>query len=110
MLLNTLFFEEEVQNNPAKEIKDSGSPQELAMAKAIIESMSGEFNPKDYKDEYIEKVKSAIERKIAGKEIVSAKESRETNIVDLMEALKKSLSQVQKSKNGKAKRISKKAQ
>ena len=110
MLLNTLFFEEEVQNNPAKEIKGSGSSQELAMAKAIIESMSGEFNPKDYKDEYIEKVKSAIERKIAGKEIVSAKESRETNIVDLMEALKKSLSQVQKSKNGKAKRISKKAQ
>ena len=110
MLLNTLFFEEEVQNNPAKEIKGSGSPQELAMAKAIIESMSGEFNPKDYKDEYIEKVKSAIERKIAGKEIVSAKESGETNIVDLMEALKKSLSQVQKSKNGKTKRITKKAQ
>ena len=110
MLLNTLFFEEEVQNNPAKEIKSSGSPQELAMAKAIIESMSGDFNPKDYKDEYIEKVKSAIERKIAGKEIVSAKESGETNIVDLMEALKKSLSQVQKSKNGKTKRITKKAQ
>ena len=42
------------------------------MAKAIIEGMTGEFNPEEYRDEYRQKVQEAIERKIAGKEIVSA--------------------------------------
>ena len=106
MLLNTLFFEEEVQKNPSKEIKDSGNTQELKMAKAIIESMSGEFKPEEYKDEYIEKVKNAIERKIAGKEIVSPKGGKETKVIDLMEALKKSLTQVQKPKTSRKTRQS----
>ena len=94
MLLNTLFFQEEVQNNPAKDLNEKSNEQELKMAKAIIEGMSGKFDPKEYKDEYIEKVKTAIERKIAGKEIVSPKEGREPKVIDLMEALKKSLSEI----------------
>ena len=113
MLLNTLFFEEEVQKNPAKEIKDNANSQELKMAKTIIESMSGKFNPEEYKDEYIEKVKQAIERKIAGKEIVSPKEGKETKVIDLMEALRKSLTQVQRpktSKSTKTKQLVKKAE
>ncbi|MBO7368984.1 MAG: Ku protein [Clostridia bacterium] len=91
MLLSTLFFAEEVAKNPAKEIKEKGSEQELKMAKAIIEGMSGKFDPEDYKDEYTEKIKSAIEQKIAGKEIVTPKEGKEAKPVDLMEALLKSL-------------------
>ena len=71
MLLNTLFFEEEVTKNPAKEITEKGNAAELKMAKAIIEGMTGEFNPEDYRDEYRQKVQEAIERKIAGKEIVA---------------------------------------
>lgn len=103
MLLNTLFFAEEVQNNPAKEIKDSGNDKELEMAKAIIESMTDEFDPEDYKDEYREKVQEAIERKIAGKEVVSPKEGRETKVADLMDALTKSLLQIQRPKTSKRK-------
>lgn len=68
MLLNTLFFEEEVTKNPAKEIKSDGSEAELKMAKSIIESMTGDFNPQEYKDEYRAKIKDALERKIAGQE------------------------------------------
>ncbi len=91
MLLNTLFFEEEVTKNPAKEIKAEGSEQELKMAKAIIEGMTGEFNPEEYKDEYRAKIQEAIERKIAGKEIVAPKEKEEGTVANLMDALKKSL-------------------
>lgn len=43
MLLNTLFFEEEVTKNPAKEITENGNDAALKMAKAIIEGMTGEF-------------------------------------------------------------------
>ena len=98
LLLNTLFFEEEVTKNPAKEVKDKPKAEELKIAKAIIEGMSGEFNPDEYKDEYRQKVQEAIERKIAGKEIVSPKEKGGISIVNLMEALTKSLELTQKSK------------
>lgn len=98
MLLNTLFFEEEITANPAKEVKEQCSQVELKMAKALIEGMSGKFNPSDYKDEYRRKVQEAIERKIAGKEIVSPKESGSGKMIDLMEALTKSLELAQKPK------------
>lgn len=101
MLLNTLFFEEEITANPAKEVKEQGSEVELKMAKALIEGMSGKFNPLDYKDEYRRKVQEAIERKIAGKEIVSPKESGSGKMIDLMEALTKSLELTQKPKPAK---------
>lgn len=91
MLLNTLFFEEEVTKNPAKSVNEKGNAAELKMAKAIIEGMTGKFNPEDYRDEYRQKVQAAIERKIAGKEIVAPKESGGGKVVDLMEALTKSL-------------------
>ncbi len=98
LLLNTLFFEEEVTKNPAKEVTDKPKAEELKIAKAIIEGMSGEFNPDEYKDEYRQKVQEAIERKIAGKEIVAPKEKDGNSIANLMEALTKSLELTQKSK------------
>lgn len=101
MLLNTLFFEEEITANPAKEVKEQCSEVELKMAKALIEGMSGKFNPSDYKDEYRRKVQEAIERKIAGKEIVSPKERGSGKMIDLMEALTKSLELAQKPKPAK---------
>lgn len=101
MMLNTLFFSEEITSNPVKEIKEQGSKPELKMAKALIEGMSGKFNPSDYKDEYRRKVQEAIERKIAGKEIVSPKEGGSGKMIDLMEALTKSLEITQKPKTSK---------
>ena len=98
MLLNTLFFEEEVTKNPAKEITEKPSAAELKMAKAIIEGMSGKFVPSEYKDEYRQKVQEAIERKIAGKEIIAPKESGANSVSNLMEALKKSLELAQRPK------------
>ena len=98
MMLNTLFFEEEITANPVKAVKEQGTEAELKMAKALIEGMSGKFNPSDYKDEYRRKVQGAIERKIAGKEIVSPKESGSGKMIDLMEALTKSLELAQKPK------------
>lgn len=90
MFLNTLYFGEEVIGNPAKKVSERGSEAERNMAKAIIESMTGKFDPNEYRDEYREKVRAAIERKIAGKEIVSPKEEK-ADVGSLMEALTKSL-------------------
>ena len=97
MLLNTLFFAEEITANPAKELSVGGE-KELQMAKAIIESMTGEFRAEEYKDEYRERLQAAIERKIAGKEIVSPKEKGNGSVSNLMEALTKSLELAKKPK------------
>ena len=98
MLLNTLFFADEVVKNPVKEITEKGSAAELKMAQTIIEGMSGKFEPEKYKDEYREKVQEAIERKIAGKEIASPKEKNFGTVSNLMEALTKSLELTKKPK------------
>ena len=97
MLLNTLFFEEEVTKNPAK-VTEKGNAAELKMAKAIIEGMSGKFVPSEYKDEYRQRVQEAIERKIAGKEIIAPKEKGIGTVANLMDALTKSLELTQKPK------------
>ena len=98
MLLNTMFFAEEIAADPAKAVTAEGSAQELQMAKAIIGSMAGEFHAEEYRDEYRERLQAAIERKIAGKQIVSPKEKNAGSITDLMEALTKSLELAQKPK------------
>lgn len=98
MFLNTLFFEEEVTKNPAKQITEKGNAAELKIAKAIIEGMSGKFVPSDYKDEYRQRVQEAIERKIAGKEIIAPKEKGIGTVANLMDALTKSLELTQKPK------------
>ena len=67
MLLNTLFFYEEVQKNPVKEISGEIKEKELTMAKMLIQNMSEDFDIKNYKDNYRQKVMDAIEQKIGGK-------------------------------------------
>ena len=94
LLLSTLHFAEDVQQNPAKEIKDDPSEKELEMAKMLIGGMTGEFDVAAYKDEYKEKVRAAIDAKIAGEEIAAPKESSPNKVVDLMQALEFSLKQL----------------
>ena len=91
MLVNTLFFADEIQKNPANEVNAQCGASELALAKSIIEGMSGAFRAEEYKNEYRERVKAAIERKVAGKEIVRAKEGAPSAAANLMDALQASL-------------------
>lgn len=63
------------------------------MAKALIESMVKPFEPSLYKDEYQERLRQLIEDKISGKEIVAAKPEAGGNVIDLMEALQRSIEQ-----------------
>ena len=91
MLVNTLYFHDEVQKAPEIE-KSKISKQEVDLAKNLIQQMTAPFQPQKYKDEYHIKLKKAIKQKIAGNEIVEAKEEKEpAKIINLMEALKKSL-------------------
>lgn len=90
IIMTTLFFEEEVNLNEEK-IKYDVNEKELNLAIKLIESLKGKFEPKKYKDEYQENIRSAIDKKINGKTIKSAKKTSRKQINDLMEALEKSL-------------------
>jgi DNA end-binding protein Ku len=74
-------------------------PQELKLAKQVVEMFEGELNLKDYKDEYKEELRKIIDARVAGEEYVAADvEEAPTNVVDLMAALRKSLDAVSASK------------
>jgi DNA end-binding protein Ku len=71
--------------------------RELDIAKQLVESLAGEFEPGKYHDTYREAVLAMIEKKAAGEEIVVAEEAEEAAPVpDLMSALKASLDAVRK--------------
>lgn len=96
MILNTLFFYDEVQAAPAYK-KAVVTKQELELAKTLIGQMSGNFEPEKYKDEYAEKVRRAIKSKISGNKIIVSKdEPAPAKVINIMEALQKSLQQNKK--------------
>jgi DNA end-binding protein Ku len=71
------------------------SSRELDIAKQLVESLAGEFEPAKYKDTYREAVLDMIEKKAAGEEIAVQPEAEEAAPVpDLMSALKASLDAV----------------
>lgn len=98
MLANTLFFADEIVDNPVNAVKCAVTDAELATAKAIVESMCAAFDPEMYKDEYNERVKEAIENKIVGKKLTAPNAQKEENISDLMEALQLTLRQTNAAK------------
>jgi DNA end-binding protein Ku len=73
--------------------------RELDIAKQLVESLAGDFEPTKYKDTYREAVLAMVEKKAAGEEIVVAEEPEEdaAPVPDLMSALKASLDAVRKS-------------
>lgn len=91
MLLNTLFFQDEIQKNPAKDLNETVSAPELHIAKAIIDQMSGTFEPEQYSDEYRKRLQKAIEAKISGKKLPAPKKTEPSKAIDLMEALQLTL-------------------
>jgi DNA end-binding protein Ku len=70
------------------------SADELKLARTLIQQTSSdEAGLDDYEDTYTQKFKEAIEAKIAGKEVITAPEEEDVPVVNLMDALRKSLKQ-----------------
>ena len=78
-------------------------PEEMKLAKQVVATFDGDLNLKDYKDEYREGLRKIIDAKIAGEEIVATEVEEPPKVVDLMEALRKSLNAVSTEKKKPAK-------
>jgi DNA end-binding protein Ku len=101
LVLETLYFAEDIRPraeiDEAVEETDVKDP-ELAMARQLVESLVGDFDPEDYENEYRGELRAMLEAKLAGKEITAPEPAPEAPVVDLMEALKQSVAHAQKSK------------
>ena len=84
-------------------------PEEMKLAKQVISTFDADLNLKDYKDEYTEGLREIIDAKIAGEEYVAPEVQEPAKVVDLMEALRKSLDSVSVEKKKPAKADLKKA-
>ena len=91
IMVETMYFADEVKEAPKEIQQPEVSEQELNMAKMLIGSMEQEFNPAAYKDEYRQRLWEIINAKIQGKEIIAAPEEGQSNVINLMDALKASL-------------------
>ena len=96
LVLSTMLFADEVIGASELEIKTTAdtkpSDRELKMARQLVDSLSAEWEPEKYKDDYREKVLELIEAKAEGNEIAIPEEAeRPAPVVDLMAALEASL-------------------
>lgn len=89
---------EELDNVPSK-IK----PEEIKLAKQVIENFEAEFNLTDFRDQYQEELQRIIDAKIAGEEVVATVEEAPPKVVNLMDALRQSLDRVSTGKKKAAK-------
>jgi DNA end-binding protein Ku len=81
----------------------STKPEEVKLAKQVIGTFESELDMKTYRDEYQDELRRVIDAKIAGQEVVAPVEEMPAKVVNLMEALRKSLDQVSVSKKKPAK-------
>jgi len=99
LVLETLFLSEDVRSqaeiDEAVEAIDVKEP-ELELARQLIDSLVGEWEPDSLQSEYRQNLRQLLEAKLAGEEIAVPEPVADAPVVDLMEALKKSVAASQK--------------
>jgi DNA end-binding protein Ku len=103
LAMSTMRFADEIvprqdiEELPARRAKPA--PRELDMALKLLDSLESEWNPKRYKDTYVEELRRRIEAKEAGKEITAEEPAeRSADLIDLSEALQRSLDDARRGK------------
>jgi DNA end-binding protein Ku len=97
MMLETLYYPDEIRSQPEVDTKGAKvSDRELEMAFTLIELLRKPFDPEEYKDHYREALEAMIEAKLEGKEVVESPEVKETRVIDLADALRKSVEAAKK--------------
>ena len=97
ILSHTMYYQDEIRQ--VEEFRTDTSlvkDKELAMAKMLISALEAEFEPQKYHDDYRENLQKMIEAKIDGRKVVATPETHIAPVIDIMEALKKSLAEKRK--------------
>lgn len=94
LLLETIFYPAEIRpvaDIPYIQVVGEASERETKLAIDLINSLSVPFNPEKYIDEYRTALLELIEKKVTGEEFVEVEKRVDPEVLDLMEALRKSI-------------------
>src|SRR6188474_1816745 len=107
LVMYTLHHEAEIRSidqiEELNSVPTQVKPEEMKLGKQVISTFDAELNLKDYKDEYKEGLRAIIDAKIAGEEVIAPEVAEPPKVVDLMEALRRSLNSVSADKKKPAK-------
>jgi DNA end-binding protein Ku len=109
IVMHTLHHAAEIRGIDSVEelasVPTKTKPEEIKLARQIISSFDAPLNLADYKDEYQEGLRKIIDAKIAGEEIVAPAVEAPPKVVNLMDALRKSLDRVSSEKKKSARAV-----
>jgi DNA end-binding protein Ku len=105
LMLETLYYPDEVQLEREVDLgKVKIDNRELEMAFALIDLLKKPFEPGEYRDHYREALAELIDAKLEGKEVVTSPPPRDTKVIDLADALARSVAAARKSGGARPKR------
>jgi len=95
LVLQTLMWPDEIRNPDFGSLKDvdPAKPQELEMARLLLDTLAGDYDPDEFEDDYAAAVQSLVEAKLEGGEVKRTSEPAPSagEVVDLLAALQKSV-------------------
>jgi DNA end-binding protein Ku len=104
LLLHNMLWPDEIRD-PEFEFLDQHTQvrkQELEMAKSLVDSMAGDFDPDQFDDDYRDAMRRLIKAKAEGAELPKRPEPKREEVVDLMTALQQSVEAAKSSHRGRA--------
>ncbi len=96
LVLETLYYPDEIREAPAEAPEVTVSEKELAMAFTLIDLLADAFEPEKYQDDYRAALMEVIEAKLEGQAVAEAVTPLPTKVTDLMSALKASVAAAKK--------------
>ncbi len=96
LLLHTMFYPEEVRDVPEfrRDHNVTVKPQEVELAQKLVEGLAAEFDPSKYHDEYQGRLMQMLEAKREGLNVEAEAPKKRAPVIDLMQALQKSLGEL----------------
>jgi DNA end-binding protein Ku len=103
LTIHTMYFVNEIRKveGYGKIADVKPRPQEIKLAEQLVESLAEDFKPQQYHDTFQERLKALIEAKREGKTIVEEEPPKRAPVIDMMEALKRSLQETEAQKRKK---------
>ena len=92
LILHTLYYPDELhKSNKSESAKSKYSAKELELAKSLVNHLKAPFKAQEFTDTYRENVERLIKEKQKGKKITTVEQPGKAPVIDLMEALKRSI-------------------
>lgn len=102
IVLQTLLWADEVRKPEFESLSEEthATQKELAMASSLVDSLSGDYEPEEFEDDYAEAVETLVKAKVEGGEVKRTATSTPTSgeVVDLLAALQRSVAAAKKSR------------